>query len=84
MVRLKAAYFITNRRAAMSFIDFADVKARCSIAQAAKLVGLQTTPKNADSVAKVPKCLATNLSQKDETTDDRRSMCPQARYRSCL
>ena len=36
----------------MSFIDFADVKARCSIAQAAKLVGLQTTPKNADSVAK--------------------------------
>jgi len=34
----------------------------------------------ADNVAKVPKCLATNLSQKDETSDDRRSMCPQARY----
>jgi hypothetical protein len=27
----------------MSFIDFAAVKARCSIEQAAKLIGLQTT-----------------------------------------
>jgi hypothetical protein len=40
-------------------------------------------PLLADSVAKVPKCLATNFSQKDETIDDRRSMYPQARYRSC-
>jgi hypothetical protein len=35
MVRLKAAEFLTNRRAGMSFIDFAEVKARCSIEQAA-------------------------------------------------
>ena len=27
----------------MSFIDFAAVKSRCSIEQAAKLIGLQTT-----------------------------------------
>ena len=33
-------------------------------------------PLLADSVAKDPKCLATNFSQRDETSDNRRSMCP--------
>jgi len=27
--------------------------------------------------------LATNFPLKDETSDNRRSMCPQARHRSC-
>jgi hypothetical protein len=38
----------------------------------------------ADSVAKVPKCLATDFPLKDETRGNRRSMCPQACHRSCL
>src|SRR6476646_8964848 len=37
-----------------------------------------------DSVAKVPKCSATNFPRKDETSDNRRSVCPQACHRSLL
>jgi hypothetical protein len=37
-------------------------------------------PKSADTVAKVSKCLATNFSQKEQTSDNRRSMQPQTRY----
>ncbi len=37
----------------------------------------------ADSVAKVPKRLATNFPLRGEPSDNRRSMCPQARHRSC-
>src|SRR6266403_4629595 len=39
---------------------------------------IELGPKSADSVAKGPKCLATRFSRKDETTDNRRSMYPQA------
>jgi hypothetical protein len=35
-----------------------------------------------DSVAKLPKCRATNFPRKDETSDNRRSMQPQTRYRN--
>src|SRR5216683_6092134 len=41
-------------------------------------------PLLADSVAKVPKCAATNFPLKDETSDNRRSMCSQSRHRDCL
>ena len=40
----------------MSFIDFADVKARCSIEQAAKLIGLQTTEERNQLRAACPAC----------------------------
>ena len=46
--------------------------------------GIVRCPSVADSVAKVPKCLATNFPLKDETSDNRRSMFPQARHRSDL
>jgi hypothetical protein len=39
--------------------------------------------KVADIVAKVPKGVAANFPLKDEPSDDRRSMYPQARQRSC-
>jgi hypothetical protein len=48
--------FLTNRRAAMSFIDFAEVKARCSIEQAAKLPGLQCTEERNQMRAPCPAC----------------------------
>jgi len=35
-----------------------------------------------DSVAKLPKCRAINFPRKDETSDNRRSMQPQTRYRN--
>src|SRR5258705_7846195 len=38
---------------------------------------------NPDCVAKVPKRCAPNFPLKDEPSDDRRSMYPQARQRSC-
>ena len=38
----------------MSFIDFAAVKARCSIEQAAKLIGLQTTEERSQLRASCP------------------------------
>ena len=37
-----------------------------------------------DSVAKLAKCRATNFPRKDETSDNRRSMQPQTRYRNRL
>src|ERR1700730_4561669 len=43
---------------------------------------LQTPfPSLTDSVAKLPKCRATNFSQKDETSCDRRSIQPQTHHR---
>jgi hypothetical protein len=41
-------------------------------------------PKSADSVAKLPRCRATNFPREDETGDNRRSMQPQTRYRNRL
>jgi hypothetical protein len=41
-------------------------------------------PKSADSVAKLPKCRATNFPRKDEPSDNHRSMQPQTRYRNRL
>jgi hypothetical protein len=38
------------------FVDFADVKARCSIEQAAKLLGLQCTEERAQLRALCPAC----------------------------
>ena len=38
-------------------------------------LGGMACPFRADSVAKVPKCAATNFPPKDETNDNRRSMC---------
>jgi hypothetical protein len=38
----------------------------------------------ADSVAKVPKGAAANFPPKHETSDSRRSMRPQTRYRNLL
>jgi len=40
----------------MSFIDFAAVKARCSIEQAAKLIGLQTTEERSQLRTPCPVC----------------------------
>jgi hypothetical protein len=46
-----------DRRAVMSsYIDFADVKARCSIEQAAKLLGLQTSEESSQLRAPCPAC----------------------------
>lgn len=39
-----------------SYVDFADVKARCSIEQAAKLLGLQTTEERMQLRAPCPAC----------------------------
>jgi hypothetical protein len=39
--------------------------------------------KRADSVAKLQKWLATFFSREAQPSDNRRSMCPQAHYRSC-
>jgi hypothetical protein len=39
-------------------------------------------PKSADFVAKVPKGTAANFPPKNETSDNRRSVQPQTRYRS--
>ena len=40
----------------MSFIDFADLKARCSIVQAANLVGLKCTEERLQLRAPCPAC----------------------------
>jgi hypothetical protein len=50
---------------------------KCEVPAGTEIVCL-----SGDSVAKVPKCLAPNFSQKDETSDNRRSMCPEVRHRS--
>src|ERR1700710_984778 len=39
-----------------SYVDFADVKARCSIEQAAKLLGLKTTEERMQLRAPCPAC----------------------------
>ena len=41
-----------------------------------------TYPRVTDAVEKVPNCFATNFPPKDESRDDRSSICPQASYRS--
>ena len=55
------------------FIDFAEVKARCSIEQAAKLLGLQCTEERKQLRAPCPACDNGHHHVK------RRTLCPLAR-----
>src|SRR5258708_30958336 len=54
------------------------------LALCSAVAGCLEGPVRVDSVAKVPKCSATNFPRKDETSDNRRSVCPQACHRSLL